>query len=272
LRSSHSVRGGASSTGAYSPLVDDADEGTAKVAAEASGGLLNGLRATTALLCADDMRRPLAMGIGIMLFQQFSGINAVIFYSGSILETAGMEDANLGGALIMAVQVLLTGVSMVLMDKAGRKVLLGLSATGMAASGLALAVFFVNGKKPTWLALMSLMTYIATFSLGMGPVPWLFMGEIFPANARALACSVATLANWSFSFLVTYYFNRVQALLKPQGCFVVFAGVCLGAAGFATCVMPETKGKTFEMIAREFRKADPPPKEGQERRSESSEF
>jgi len=134
-------------------------------------------------------------------------------------------------------------------------VLLGLSATGMAASGLALAVFFVNGKKPTWLALMSLMAYIATFSLGMGPVPWLFMGEIFPAHVRASACSLATLVNWSTGFLVTFFFGILQTAFGPAVVFVIFSTFCVGSAGFAFLVMPETKGKTFEMIAREFKTA-----------------
>ena len=66
----------------------------------------------------------------------------------------------------------------------------------MAVSGVALAAFYFNGKEPTWLALVSLVGYIVAFSLGMGPVPWLFMGEIFPAHARAPACSAATLVNW----------------------------------------------------------------------------
>ena len=107
-----------------------------------------------------------------------------------------MEDANLGGALVMAVQVGFTFVSMVLMDRAGRTVLLGLSAFGMAAACLALAYFYLSDKKPAWLALASLMAYMAAFSLGTGPIPWLFMGEIFPARVRAPACSVSTLANW----------------------------------------------------------------------------
>jgi len=211
-------------------------------------------QSVVSMLMAPEMRRPLAMGIGTMLFQQFSGINAVIFYSGQILETAGLSNANVGGAIVMSFQVLFTGISIILMDKAGRTVLMAVSSGGMCLSGLLLAFFFLNpNSNPSSLALIALVGYIATFALGMGPVPWLFMGEIFPAHVRAPACSLATLVNWSSGFIVTYFFATVSTALTPSGTFVVFAGVCFGGVCFAVMVMPETKGKTLEMIAKEFK-------------------
>ena len=103
-----------------------------------------------ALLLAPAMRRPLAMGMGIMVFQQLSGINAVIFYSVEILQTAGMDNADLGGLLINAAQVVFTGVSILLMDRAGRRVLTAVSSLGMALALVALAVFYINDKQPSW--------------------------------------------------------------------------------------------------------------------------
>jgi MFS family permease len=161
-------------------------------------------------------------------------------------------------------------VSIMLMDRAGRRPLLALSSLGMAASGLSLAAFFVNGKRPAWLALSSLLAYIVSFSLGMGPVPWLFMGEIFPANVRAQACSLATVVNWSTSFAISYLFPVLQDVLQPQGCFALFAAFCAAAAVFALCVMPETKGKSFDAIAREFRAASA--KTAADARSMSTDF
>jgi len=190
-----------------------------------------------------------------MLCQQFSGINAVIFYSGSILQTAGLDNANVGGAFVMLAQVVFTGVSIALMDRAGRRPLLTLSAVGMALSGLALAAFFFNHKKPAWLALASLLLYIAFFSLGLGPVPWLFMGEIFPAHAKAPAASIATVVNWSTSFVISFLFPVAQSLLQPQGTFLAFSAFCVVAALFGVFVMPETKGKTFDEIALWFKGA-----------------
>mmetsp|Transcript_14458 Transcript_14458/g.34186 ORF Transcript_14458/g.34186 Transcript_14458/m.34186 type:complete len:91 (+) Transcript_14458:277-549(+) len=87
----------------------------------------------------------------------------------------------------------------------------------------------------------------------MGPVPWLMMGEIFPASIRSPACGLAALVNWSSGFVVTFFFDDLQSLVEPQGCFLFFAAVCFIAAFFALLVLPETKGKTFEMIANELR-------------------
>ena len=96
----------------------------------------------------------------------------------------------------MTAQVAFTGLSVVLMEKAGRRSLLALSSGGMVVSALALAFFFSNGKRPAWLALVALVGYVASFSVGMGPVPWLMMGEIFPASIRSPACGLAALVNW----------------------------------------------------------------------------
>ena len=99
------------------------------------------------MLWAEDMRRPMAMAIAMMLFQQLSGINAIIFFSGQILQAAGMDNANLGASIVMAVQVCFTGVAVVLMDRAGRRLLMAVSAAGMALAALAVAVFFANHKQ-----------------------------------------------------------------------------------------------------------------------------
>ena len=257
------------------------------------------------MLWAEDMRRPMAMAIAMMLFQQLSGINAIIFFSGQILQAAGMDNANLGASIVMAVQVCFTGVAVVLMDRAGRRLLMAVSAAGMALAALAVAVFFANHKqrklisaeKPRtppfllnfgpfeaqncssvltlscfslsfctqlfnimqrqagWLALAGLVLYVASFSLALGPVPWLFMGEVFPTHARSKACSVATLVNWSMGFLVTFSFDKAQVALTPAGCFVFFAAVCAACFLFVVTAMPETKGKSFEQIQAEFYEA-----------------
>ena len=117
----------------------------------------------------------------------------------------------------------------------------------------ALAAFHYNGAKPAWLALTSLVGYIVFFSLGLGAIPWLIMGEIFPGHVRALAASAATLLNWCLSFIVSESFASLLSALGPANTFTTFAAVCAVGVGFVALCVPETKGKTFEEIEALFR-------------------
>ena len=127
-----------------------------------------GVRVVLAALCGGGdagVRRPLAIVLCVMLFQQFSGINAVIFYSGPLLASAGMANGDLGGVLVMTVQVLGTGLALVLMDRLGRRPLLAGSLCGMAAAAALLALHFLL-EPPPFVALVALFLYIAAFSAG----------------------------------------------------------------------------------------------------------
>ena len=225
------------------------DNEMANPAGEAAEKRAGGVRA----LFAPGVRRPFFVGCMLMVFQQFSGINAVIFFSSSILQSGGIDDPNEGGLIVMAVQVVMTGVAVLLMDRAGRRLLLLVSLGGMTIFAGALAAFHYNGAKPAWLALTSLVGYIVFFSLGLGAIPWLIMGEIFPGHVRALAASAATLLNWCLSFIVTESFASLLSALGPANTFTTFAAVCAVGVGFVALCVPETKGKTFEEIEALFR-------------------
>ncbi|KAL3932763.1 MAG: hypothetical protein SGPRY_000567 [Prymnesium sp.] len=192
--------------------------------------------------------KQVAIGCTLMIIQQFSGINAVIFYSGDILSTTGMRDPNVGGLIVMGIQVMMTFVAAMLMDRAGRRPLLLISLAGMALAASLLAFFYVNDKRPGWLALTSLMLYIISFSLGLGAIPWLILGELFPSHIRATGSSVAALFNWLLSFIVTLGFQSVANALSQAGVFFLFATVCVQGFVFVFCVVPETRGKSFEEI------------------------
>jgi len=225
------------------------DNEMANPVGEAAEKRAGGVRA----LFAPGVRRPFFVGCMLMVFQQFSGINAVIFFSSSILQSGGIDDPNEGGLIVMAVQVVMTGVAVLLMDRAGRRLLLLVSLGGMTIFAGALAAFHYNGAKPAWLALTSLVGYIVFFSLGLGAIPWLIMGEIFPGHVRALAASAATLLNWCLSFIVTESFASLLSALGPANTFMTFAAVCAVGVGFVALCVPETKGKTFEEIEALFR-------------------
>ena len=200
---------------AVTPPEEDgsANGGDSSPAPRARSAGAAGLRGSTGwgacwgALLATGVRAPLGLACGLMLVQQLSGINAVIFYSSDILLRGGVADANLGGVFIMSIQVVMTGCAVLLVDRAGRRPLLLGSIAGMFVSCVALAYFFAHVQTaPTWLALASLVGYVCSFSAGLGALPWLIMGEIFPARVRATASSVATMLNWTCSFVITLVF------------------------------------------------------------------
>lgn len=205
---------------------------------------------------------PLMIGIGLLVLQQLSGTNGVLFYSTNIFESAGISSSNIASFAVGAVQVVATGVATWLMDKAGRRILLIISSGGMAFSLLLVAVsFFAKGfvseDSPVYsilgiLSVVGVMLMIISFSLGMGPVPWLIMSEILPVKIKGLAGSVATLLNWMSSWIITL---TAPLLLSwsSGGTFIIYTIISAFTMVFALRFVPETKGKTLEEIQFSFR-------------------
>ncbi|RYR01219.1 hypothetical protein Ahy_B06g080090 isoform B [Arachis hypogaea] len=158
--------------------------------------------------------RSVTIGIGLMVCQQFGGINGICFYLSSIFELAGFS-AFAGTVIYACLQIVITGLGAALIDKAGRKPLL--------------------------------LVYIGSFSLGMGAVPWVVMSEIFPINIKGLAGSVATLVNWFGAWLCSYTFNFLMSW-SSYGTFIVYAAINAVAIVFIIVVVPETKGKSLEEL------------------------
>lgn len=242
---------------AVTPPEEDgsANGGDSSPAPRARSAGAAGLRGSTGwgacwgALLATGVRAPLGLACGLMLVQQLSGINAVIFYSSDILLRGGVADANLGGVFIMSIQVVMTGCAVLLVDRAGRRPLLLGSIAGMFVSCVALAYFFAHVQTaPTWLALASLVGYVCSFSAGLGALPWLIMGEIFPARVRATASSVATMLNWTCSFVITLVFSSAAAAIGPAKVFLIFALVCACGFAFVFVLLPETRGVPLEQI------------------------
>lgn len=195
------------------------------------------------------VRAPLRIALTVMLIQQFSGINAVIFFSGSILGSAGMANRDLGGAIIMAIQVCVTGVACLLVDRLGRRALLIGSLAGMVGAAALMGLCYALGDAmPPVVSLVALVLYIASFALGLGPVPWLLMAEILPAKARGVASSAATLLNWTCAFIITESFDTVQAAISPAGTFFLFSAICLAGIAYVSKQLPETNGATLAEI------------------------
>ncbi|XP_049906177.1 solute carrier family 2, facilitated glucose transporter member 8 [Epinephelus moara] len=222
--------------------------------------------------------KPLVIGIMLMIFQQMTGINAIMFYAENIFEQAHFKESDLASVIVGLIQVVFTGVAALIMDKAGRKILLIISGVAMAISTTAFGVYFylmtkvhsttslsllvldlqsTAGEEPhadlAWLALASMAVFITGFALGWGPIPWLVMSEIFPSKARGVASAVCVLTNWTMAFIVTKNFKDMMVLLTSAGTFWLFACMCIANVIFTIAFIPETKGKTLEQIEATFR-------------------
>ncbi|KAJ6304991.1 hypothetical protein OIU78_020522 [Salix suchowensis] len=212
---------------------------------------------------------PLMVGIGLLVLQQFSGINGIFFYSSNIFANAGISSSNLATFGLGAIQVAATGVASWLMDKAGRRLLLIISTAGVTLSLLLVAIaFYLEGIFPEdsnlyhmmgILSLGGLVAVVIFFSVGLGAIPWIIMSEVLPVNIKGLAGSVATLASWLTSWLVTMTANLLMTWssaglplpcvsLSCMGPFTIYTVVSAFTVIFVTLWVPETKGRTLEEI------------------------
>jgi sugar porter (SP) family MFS transporter len=204
-------------------------------------------------LVAKGLRRMMLVGVGLAIFQQIVGINTVIYYAPTILKFAGQQNT---GALTQSVyigctNVFFTIVAILLLDKLGRRFFL-ITGTGILTVALVvLGAFFAS---PTlqhdvgWLALVALLVYIMGFAIGLGPVFWLMISEIFPLQMRGPAMAVCTMFNWGFNFLIAYTFLSLTDLITKQGTFWLYAFFGLCAIAFFVTLVPETKDRSLEQI------------------------
>lgn len=205
------------------------------------------------------LKIPLVIGIGIMFFQQITGINTVIYYAPTIFGFAGFGSAQVAILATMGVgvvNVLMTIVSIKLIDKVGRRVLLFWGLAGMVISlgalGFAFSMASLSGMLK-WIAVGSLMLYIASFAVSMGPIAWLIIAEVFPLKIRGRAMGLTTMCNWAFNLVVAMTFLTLIQKLGKAGTFWLYAA--LGILGWLFCyfMVPETKGRTLEEIEEHWR-------------------
>ncbi|XP_063992356.1 facilitated trehalose transporter Tret1-like [Diachasmimorpha longicaudata] len=204
-------------------------------------------------------RRAVLACFGVMTFQQLSGINAVIFYTVTIFEAAGSKmSSDLAAIIVALVQFLMSGVAAIIVDRAGRKPLLILSSTLMGISLIALGIYFKlndggsDVSSLAWLPLTSLALFMIAFSVGLGPIAWMLMPELFTIETKALASGLAVMLNWFLVFLVTKTFPSMKENLGPAMTFWIFACIMLIGSIFEYLFVPETKGKTLQEIQNEL--------------------
>ncbi|PON67653.1 Sugar/inositol transporter [Parasponia andersonii] len=177
------------------------------------------------------------------------------------IDATGISSSNAATFGLGAIQVLATAIATWLLDKAGRRLLLIISSCGMTVSLLIVAVaFYLEGIASEdsrlydvmgILSLVGLVAMVIFFSLGMGPIPWVIMSEILPVNIKGLAGSIATLANWLTSWVITMTANLLLNW-SSGGTFTIYTIVTAFTVVFATLWAPETKGRTLEEIQLSF--------------------
>jgi SP family xylose:H+ symportor-like MFS transporter len=193
------------------------------------------------------------IGILLSVFQQFVGINVVLYYAPEIFKTLDLatDTALLQTIIVGIVNFLFTIIAIRTVDIYGRKPLMIIGAIGMAISMISLGLTFY-GNLDGYVALICMMIYVASFALSWGPVTWVLLSEIFPNNIRNKALAIAVAAQWASNYLVSATFpimnnNTYLTETFNNGFAYWIYGVMSFLAGyFVWKFVPETKGKKLE--------------------------
>lgn len=203
----------------------------------------------------------LFLGVMLAIFQQATGIVAILIYSGEIFSQAlgyGPKQALIPQLWVGMVNLVFTFVAIYKVDSWGRKPLLIIGTSGMLAGLLALALS-VYTQQAGIVSLMGVLLFVGAFAMSMGPVVWVILSEIFPNNVRSLAMSIAIGAQCLTSALVTNVFPILHKShfnsfnFNGALAYFLFASVCIIAILFIWRLVPETKGKTLEEMEQLWR-------------------
>ncbi|XP_017958820.1 facilitated trehalose transporter Tret1-like [Drosophila navojoa] len=193
----------------------------------------------------------LGIAIALMLLQQLTGINAILFYVTTIFIQAGTNlSANVSTIIIGVVQVVATIAAILLIEKAGRKLLLLISAIVMGATTLVMGCYFewLKNKDVGWLPILAISLFIIGFSLGFGPVPWLIMAELFSEDVKPVCGAIVGTSSWLFAFCVTKLFPITLDAIGPSYTFWIFTIFAILGCVFVIFFVPETKNKALDDI------------------------
>ncbi len=204
------------------------------------------------------VRPMLVVGIGLAMLQQLVGINTIIYYAPTIMEATGLGAAVsiLATLGIGIANVIFTAISLLIIDRVGRKPLLMVGLTGiifaLALLGFAYLLPGLSGVV-AYVTFAGLLIYIASFAVSFGVVLWVVLPEIFPLKVRGSAMSVCTILHWSSNLLVSLTFLPLIAAVGETAVFWGYGVISIGAFAFIYFLMPETKGRTLEEIESDLR-------------------
>ncbi len=201
------------------------------------------------LLKSTSSRLLLSSCVALQIAQQFCGINAVFYYSTTFFDGV-IDDPVMGSTIVAAINVVATYVALVLMDKCGRRTLLLYSSGGMLIC-TAFMTAALGGALPKTVALAATAVYVFFFEIGLGPIPWLIVAEMFPAKHVAIAMSLCCQINWACNFVVGATFPTVNGALGFMA-FVPFGTVLLITVIGTWLYLPETHNTTPESLEQDL--------------------
>ncbi|KAI8328962.1 general substrate transporter [Chlamydoabsidia padenii] len=201
------------------------------------------------------MIKRLFIACTIQFFQQFTGINAIIYYAPKIMKSVGLTGNSvslLATGVIGIINFLCTFITVLYLDKFGRKRFLMTASVGLSISMIIVAVIvgkyeddWPNHTREGWVAVAFIYIYIANFAYSWGPIGWVIPAEIFPLSIRSKAMSISTSANWMCNFIIGFITPIMLSSIRFYT-YVFFAIFCVLSFFFTYFVIPETKGRSLE--------------------------
>uniref|UniRef100_A0A6A7FSS2 Glucose transporter 1 n=1 Tax=Hirondellea gigas TaxID=1518452 RepID=A0A6A7FSS2_9CRUS len=210
------------------------------------------------LIRSSTLTMPLIISIVMQLSQQLSGINAVLYYSTELFVETGIPPAQSKFATmgVGVVMVLMTLVSIPLMDRAGRRTLHLYGLGGMFVFSIFITISLLIKEMMNWMKIMSVIStlcFVIFFAIGPGSIPWMITAELFTQGTRPAAMSIAVFVNWLSNFLVGILYPKMQDVFQNYT-FLPFTILLACFWIFTYYLVPETKNKTFEEISAIFHK------------------
>ena len=190
-----------------------------------------------------DYRPAIVAVVAVMVTQQLTGINSIVMYSVNLLSALLTTKAALLTVAVCALNLIFTAICAPLSDKIGRKTCILLSIAGMGTSSILLAIGIGQGVQV--LAAIATLLFVASFAVGLGPVPFILANELVGPEAVGATQSWALAANWIATFVVSQFFPILNKAMGEKGrVYYVFAGLALVLGAFIAWWVPETKGKS----------------------------
>jgi len=204
-------------------------------------------------LLQQPVRRILLVGVTLAVLQQWTGINVLFNYAADVYRSAGYgaNQILLNIVITGAINLIFTVLSMLLVDRIGRRPLMILGCLGIGLCHLLCALAFRREMHGSTVLVLTLSA-IACYALTLAPITWVLIAEIFPNSVRSEGVSISVSALWTAAFLLTYTFPIVNRLLGSAGVFFAYGVICLLGCAFVTSFVPETRGRTLEQIQSEW--------------------